>query len=375
MGLWLVLRQLRVTWWAAGVGAAFFAIVPSNAATAIYIAERTDAMVAAAVLFGLTCLWKYAKTRQPSQIVALNVAYALALLTKEIAVAMLPFAAVLWLFLNVEKTEPVSALVRGNLSSGLQHWGGELRIAWRAVFDPRARRDWIIVLAPLFICSLLYLVYRAEVMPPGSFRDRFGEGLNPVRALLAAMRGTFKGTPWEINNYTETPLVVAFAIGFVALPQARAWRTVLLGVGCMAAGVLPLCFNGGVEPRLLYVAEIGMAIAIAGLATVYGEALAATRHPATRVALATAFGVISLVTLAVVGSAQAAAQDAFEPGRPIQLKKDLLVWLHPSSIAYVPPANMKVIESQLREAGLIDSNGHPTVAAAGISNAGISKHR
>ena len=370
VGLWHVLKLLGVRWWAASIGAAYFAIVPSNAAAVVYIAHRTDAMVALAILTGMGCIWRYSRTGRRQWLVYLNLAYVFALLSKEVGVAMVPFATAFWLFLNVEPREAGSAGKGRAPGSLMQHWAGELMALCRPAMDTRVLRDSIPVLGPLVACTALYLLYRGLVMPPGSFLDRFGEGLNPARALFAAMRGTFKGVPWQIYPRTELPLLAAFALGLITCPRARGWRVVALGVACIAAGVLPLCFNGGVEPRLMYVAELGMGIAVAGLATVYGEALSAARTPVMRMVHASAFGAVALVVAAVVGSSLVEAQDVYAPGSALHLEGDLRVWVHVTSTDYVPQENLEIVESNLRLAGLIDEHGQLTPAADAIPHHG-----
>lgn len=64
--LYFFLRRINVSWFAAFTGALFFASIPANAATAIYISERSDAMVAIFSLCGLLSLDNYPKLVMPS---------------------------------------------------------------------------------------------------------------------------------------------------------------------------------------------------------------------------------------------------------------------------------------------------------------------
>jgi hypothetical protein len=206
--------------------------------------------------------------------------------------------------------------------------------------------------------TIVYLAYRGLVMPSDSFADRFGETQNPVSALLGGLNSVVKGVPWEIRALPYLPIVVAFAAGFVLRPRARAWRVVLLGVGFAIGGVLPLSFSGGVEPRLLYVAEIGMATAVAGLAAVYAEAIAAARAADRHVGVVT--GVVAIVTVvavATLGVSQVEAQDVYRPGGQLSLDKDLLIWQNEEALARVDPENVERIREHLLEAGLIDEQG------------------
>ncbi len=173
--VWALLRRVRVPWWAAVVGAGFFALVPANVATAVYIAERTDAMVAIAICLGMLSLYRFHRTGGARWLVWMNLAYVVGLLAKEEATAIVPFAIVFWLYLQLERTPPDDAI------TGIwRHWENEARLVWRAVADRAGRGAWLRIVGPLVAVTVVYLAYRQIVMPAGSFTNRLGETQNPV---------------------------------------------------------------------------------------------------------------------------------------------------------------------------------------------------
>jgi hypothetical protein len=353
--VWALLRRVRVPRWAALVGASFFVLVPANVATAVYIAERTDAMVAIAICLGMLSLFRFHRTGRVRWLVWMNLAYVVGLLAKEEATAIVPFAMAFWLYLQLERTPPHDA------STGIRdHWMHETRLIGRAITGREGRGAWLRVVGPLAAVTVVYLGYRGIVMPAGSLGNRFGETQNPVRALIGGLDSVVKGVPWEIRALPQLPVIVAFVVGFALRPRARAWRVVLLGFAFALGGVLPLSFSGGVEPRLLYVAEIGLATAIAGLVTVYAEAIARARDSGRNlVAVAALVTLVSLVVVAALGVSQIAAQNVFRPGASLPLAKELVLWQDEPALARVPAENVRRIREHLLEAGLIDDQGRP----------------
>ncbi len=350
VALWSVLRRIRVAWWAALVGAAYFAVVPSNVAAVVYIAERTDAMVALCILAILLCLLRFRESNSARWLAWGSGFFVLGLLAKEVATATLPFVAVFWLYLRVERNEPASTAPG---FAGLRtHWANEVRVIGRSIADRSAR--WIAVLAPFAVITVVYLAYRSAVLS-GELGDRFSEGDNPIRALLDGVNSTLKGVPWEIRALPYVPVVAAFVLGFAARPRHRRWRVVLLGIGGMFSGVLPLTYSGSVEPRLLYVAEIGLAIAIAGLATVFGEAFAGTGKNAALLRIA--ISGVTVATAAAVAVSHVESQNLYKPGSDVSLARDAELWTD-ARTGVIEPANRREIERHLRDAGLLDSAGN-----------------
>ena len=103
VAVFALLRRVRVPQWCAVVGAVVFAAIPSNVATVVYVAERTDAMVAIAAICGLLCVHSYQRSRSTGPLIALNGFFVVGLLAKEVAVAMVPMVALYWWYLRIEQ--------------------------------------------------------------------------------------------------------------------------------------------------------------------------------------------------------------------------------------------------------------------------------
>jgi hypothetical protein len=358
IGLYAVLRRIRVPWWSALIGAVVFAAIPANVTTVVYIAERTDAMVAIFVACGLLCVDRYHRRGRTGSLVALNAFFVLALLAKEVGVALVPMAMLFWWYLQIEALDGDSDRAARPDTTGTvwRWWKDELGRYWRALTRPEGRAAWLRLLGPLVAVLAIYLVYRQSVLPPGSLSDRFGETQNPISALLGGVRSALEGVPWEVSTLSFWPLVAAAVLAAALAPRARGWRVVLLGVGFVVAGVLPLSFSGGVEPRLLYVAESGVAVGVAGLTAILAEALANRRQRGRGrwewvavAAVGVAFAVGTIVTMVQ-------SQNLFEPGSVKVLDADQRMWDNAGARPYIPPTNLEAIQRHLIDSGRIDSD-------------------
>ena len=158
----------------------------------MYIAERTDAMVAIFAICGLLCVHRYYRSGWPGPLIGLNVFFVLALLAKEVAVAMVPMAALYWWYLRIEERPPDTAE-----RTFWQHWGGELRLYWSALV--RREPGWVRLIGPMLGVTAVYLIYRQVALPPGSLTGRFAETQNPISALIGGINSTFKGVPWQVR--------------------------------------------------------------------------------------------------------------------------------------------------------------------------------
>lgn len=348
VAVFALLRRIRVAWWAALAGAVVFAAIPANVTTVVYIAERTDAMVAIFAVCGLLCVHRYYRSGRPGPLIGLNVFFVLALLAKEVAVAMVPMAALYWWYLRIEDRPPDTAQ-----RTFWQHWGGELRLYWSAL----VRRDggWVRLIGPMLGVTAVYLIYRQVALPPGSLTGRFAETQNPISALIGGINSTFKGVPWEVRGWAYGPLIVALVLALILMPRGRAWRVVLLGFGFVVAGVLPLVFSGGVEPRLLYVAEIGVAIAIAGLVQLFAAALTADSPAGRRRTFAwAAVAIVAVAYAATTLVTMVQAQDVFAENTQKTLDADQRAYETATMRPYIVPEHLEDIEQRLIDAGRID---------------------
>ncbi|MEO6494894.1 MAG: glycosyltransferase family 39 protein, partial [Ilumatobacteraceae bacterium] len=151
VALWSVLRRLRVAWWAALTGAAYFAVVPSNVAAVVYIAERTDAIVGLCICCILWCVVRFSDSKAIKWLAVASALYVVALLSKEVATATVPFVGVFWLYLGIERHEPRPPTESG-FDGVLAHWSKEAQIIGRSVVDRSAR--WLTVLAPFVVITV-----------------------------------------------------------------------------------------------------------------------------------------------------------------------------------------------------------------------------
>ena len=357
--VYLVVRHLTAQRWIAVAAAMLFVITPSNVATAVYVAERTDAMVAIWIGAAMLVVRNYHITRNARMLALLVVVYVLALLSKEAGLSLLPFAGAYWWYLCVQAQSPVERSFTG--TTLLAAWKREISAWLRAAFAPAGRKAWLWVCGPLVATFVVYLAYRQAVLPPGSLSNRFDESnVNPLRALLQGTWGTMKGVPWEVRSRALPSLLVAIALAVVTAPRSRHWRVVALGLLWMLAGVLPLTFNGGTEPRLLYVAEIGMAAFVVGIISVLVDG--ANRRDRVGPQLSVMRAVLSAVALTFAVTtvvAMVEAQNEFRPGSDKRLAADLSVWNDSEKVKILLPEYLAEIRSQLLAAGLIQPTDKP----------------
>ncbi len=356
LGVWRLIKRTSVPGWAAFAGAVAFGVIASNVATVLYMGERSDSLAAVFVVGGLLMLARYHDSRRTRDLVLVNVALVLAVLSKEIGVALVPMALLLWWYLETERTAAERDTDGSAAAPGLlRHLTGQVSLLWTGLIRRDGRRSWLLVAAPLIIVTGAYLAYRTAVMPAGSLGSRFNEGDNPVRSLVYGMYYTFKGVPFSIAATTLLPLLAFFALAIVLQPRSANLRVVLLGAALIAGGVLPLTFNGGVDPRLLYVAEIGMAVALAGALAMLGQAVTTARasRPALSIPIAlVACGITAVLALAMTVTL-VRAQNEYQPGSALLIEHEVELWqkLTPAQLARMPAEYVAEIRSDLVDAG------------------------
>ncbi|MDZ4719939.1 MAG: phospholipid carrier-dependent glycosyltransferase [Roseiflexaceae bacterium] len=359
--LYFLLRRMRISWWAAWFGAAFFTVIPANAATAVYIAELSDALVAIFVLCGLLSLDTYHRTGRVRWLVLLNVMFVGAVCSKEIGAAMPMLVALYWLHLcstdqaSTKGNEPTMAT---GLSAIFKHWSSEVQFVWQALVSRANRRNWLLVVVPLFLLAIAYVAYRGMVLPTGMLGARYNQNINPLHALLSAVLWTFKGVPYEVSDWALPTLIGVVGLALILRPLSSAWRVVRTGFLWVVAGCLPLSYLGQVEPRLLYVVQIGVGIVIAGLVTILAEAIVLARQPKP-IWWRGAVGLALLSMVALLGTTFVStikAQNEFQPGSPKVLQADLGIWKNLKTRSRYPEHNLKIVEQHLRDANMIDAN-------------------
>ena len=355
-----LLRRARLGLWVATAGAVLFALIPANVATVVYISERSDAMVAIFSVIALLAVYRWFHVRRPRWLVVACLAYVLAIGSKEVGIATIGLVAIWWWFLNLPDPAPTSD---GRRPSIVQHWRGEVGGAWSAIAGRSVRRSWLLVVGPMAAITVAFLAFRAVVLPNGALGESYDASEGPVRGFVTAVFATFKGMPWEVRAWSLPLLVGLVVVAFIVGPTSRHWRVVVLGVAWVICCCVPLARLGRVEPRLLYVAEIGAALVVAGVLGVLAEAWSLRRagaeaptrlsKPAAWTAAVTAATVMIVGYAAVTAPSNVEAQDQFEPGSPKMLAADLRIWETPRYHERFPEHYMVLIEQRLRDAGMI----------------------
>ena len=214
------------------------------------------------------------------------------------------------------------------------------------------------------IVALVAVVYRAAVLPTGALGERYSS-VNPVHAVARAIVDTFAGVPWELAGRTLPILAMLLVLAFLADPRSRAWRLVVLGVAWVVATCVPLAYLGQVEPRLLYVAQIGVAIVFAAALTIIVGAVRARQAGVRRLLVALPAGLLVLAFAMLTLKGTTDAQDLFAPGSDKMLGKDLEIWTNAETRDRWPAYHLQLIRERLQEAGVIDTNGAVTDGGTG----------
>lgn len=352
--LYFFLRRINVSWLAALTGALFFAIIPANAATAIYISERSDAMVTIFSLCGLLSLDNYFRSAKVGWLVVFNTLVMFALCSKEISVA-LPFLAILyWIYLALPKASLLQDS-QATLINIWRQWLFEARQIWQILVSDGRWKQQALVVGPPLAMLIFYMIYRVLVLPTGLLSARYNASISPLRGFASAVFWTFKAVPWEVPSWMLLTMVVAIGLALVLHPRSAGWRIVLLGIGWIAIGCLPLAYLGQVEPRLLYLPEVGHALVVTGLAIILGSfrRSALANRQSRQLLIAGLVLVVTLAFFVATALSQLKAQDEFQPLGYKMLRADYEVYTDLRYRHLYPDYYIKQIELELRQAGKI----------------------
>jgi hypothetical protein len=356
--VYFFLRRIHLSWLAALTGALFFAIIPANAATAIYISERSDAMVTIFSLCGLISLDNYRRDGKMRWLVTMNVMVICAVCSKEIGVA-LPFLAIFyWMYLALTEV-PTFQDAPARLTDIWKHWIFEARQVGQSLLGGTALKQLALVAVPPLALLAAYMGYRALVLPTGLLGARYSEAASPLRGLASAVFWTFKAVPWEVPSWTPPILALAAGLALVARPRSAGWRIVFLGAGWVLIGCLPLSYLGQVEPRLLYLPEVGYSIVVAGLAAILGG-FAQSSPPSGQLKGLAAIGLVLIISLAFFGFTAIShfkAQDEFQPYGYKMLRADYEIYTDLRYRHLYPEYYLEQIEQKLRHAGQLPPSG------------------
>jgi hypothetical protein len=134
---------------------------------------------------------------------------------------------------------------------------------------------------------------------------------------------------------------------------------VFLGAGWVLIGCLPLSYLGQVEPRLLYLPEVGYSIVVAGLAAILGG-FAQSSPPSGQLRGLAAIGLVLIISLAFFGFTAIShfkAQDEFQPYGYKMLRADYEIYTELRYRHLYPEYYLEQIEQKLRHAGQLPPSG------------------
>ncbi len=366
--IYFLLRKLDLGWTAALSGALFFVISPPNVASAAWISQRSDALVAIFMLTGLIAFVTFCRTSKIYWLGLANTALVLALCCKEIAVA-LPFLYVLY-------------------------WWFDGNNAWGRIFGCWKRLA--LVFGPAFVTLGLYLAWRALVLPAAVPDPDPAKRVN-LETLWSGYHSAVYQSFYGLNNWlteqaapwlTLTLLVVmalVLLVGrkaeiLVSLKRlglfkrvgrmqlaptnnesargfgASDWRVLFFGLGWLLITCGPLAFLGAsysVTARVLFLPEIGYAIIAAALVALLVRFVGYSRG-GWRFWPGLALLIFLLVApYTPLHTANQRAQKDYAPGSFNTLRWDEWVYNNPAWKAKIPEQHYKAIEQKLREAGRI----------------------
>jgi hypothetical protein len=227
------------------------------------------------------------------------------------------------------------------------------REAKRELLDPAKRHLAVRLCLPPLALLVLYLGYRSLVLPTGLAGARYLE-TNPLRCFVDAMLWTLKGVPWEVPAPARFALFAVVGLAIFVRPAPRIAAAMLFGVATMVAACLPLARLGLVEPRLLYLPEVGHAILVIAAVWALWRAWAQRERRGLRWAAASA-GLLSCLALgAATTHSLKLAQDEFRPMSYKMLRGYRLVVDGPKRHLYPQHhvANIERILATARQQGL-----------------------
>jgi uncharacterized membrane protein len=278
-------------------------------------------------------------------LIGMNALFLIGLLFKEQASSLIGVVVVFMVYFGMFRADDDEPEASGLAS----HWLREARLVIQAITDRARVRERLLVLGSLTGTLLVYLVWRAVAVGSGTLSNQVSAG-SPPRAFAEGVWAVIKGVPWEVPSTRIAVVLVLVSIAtFVVSPRSRSWRLYLAGGGVVVAGTVPVALSGGAEPRLLYVASIGIAMMVASLAATWVEWLAARSIEDWRVVALAASG--ALVLAAALVPLLVKAQDQFEPTSEMQLRQALVIYEDPVQRAIVEPSILLELEQRLIDAG------------------------
>ena len=226
--LYALLRRMGASWLLATATALFFCVVPINAASVVYISERGDSLVAIWVLAGMLFFDSYWRTARVRWLVGANVAFGLALCSKEIGTGLfLLFGLYVCAAAVGTATQTSPRTDRENSVAYIRRVAGEI---WRIVTAGDARRRLISAFVPSLVLLLVYVGYRALVLP--SFVNTYKANGNIFSAYASAVQWTFRAVPWSwgsLQPFTSALLAGALGATILFCRRSQLWPLFFFG--------------------------------------------------------------------------------------------------------------------------------------------------
>ena len=316
----LVLRRMRVPELPACLGALYFSVIPANVATAVYISERSDALVVIFVCAAVLSVHAYVATDRARWLWLMGLWACAAMSSKEIGASVVLLAPLFWLYFTLDhKSRPDStphSVAQSGIVTSAAHLRDALLGLWR---EPATLGRALRVGLPLFFIVVIYSVHRVRVLPTGLISAQYGD-VGPLRGYASALFWTFRAVPWEVPAPLLLPLIALVTLlALLSRPSPRALAVTLTGLLTIALSAGPLGLLGQVEPRLLYLPEVGHAVMMAGVVMALLEASRGSGPGLRRAAGMLGWGA-GLALAVAVGVAHLRAQNEFRPDSYKMLK-------------------------------------------------------
>jgi hypothetical protein len=316
----LLLRRMRVPELPACLGALYFSVIPANVATAVYISERSDALVVIFVCAAVLSVHTYVATHRSRWLWLMGLCACAAMSSKEIGASVALLTPLFWLYFTLDQKSRAEPSPGGSAPAGIVNSAARLRDAllglWR---EPATLGQVLRVGLPLFFIVVIYALHRVRVLPTGLISAHYGD-VGPLRGYASAIFWTFRAVPWEVPAPLLLPLVALVTLlALLSRPSERAWAVTMMGLLTIALSSAPLGLLGQVEPRLLYLPEVGHAVMMAGVAMALTEASRVSGPGLRRAAGMLGWGA-GLALAVVIAAAHLRAQNEFRPDSYKMLK-------------------------------------------------------